>query len=107
MRRKKEFTAEQIEWFKANYEIAPINESRRYMKVGYDRIAELAEELGLKVKERKPLSTIKKKEKPKIYYDADAPGNYCIDCKYYRSEGICLKTGKEIGALWQKKCFKK
>ena len=105
MRRKKEFTAEQIEWFKENFPTGNINVVRAKMGVTIGRLYELAEEWGVERKKERKGKYLPAGHKRLLYFDPDAPGNYCINCDRYIPGGVCRKTGKEVGGLWQKRCF--
>ena len=66
---------------------------------------EKAEELGLKKIVLKPSAVKTSKDRKVLWMDENACGSYCQDCIRYH-KGKCEKTGKEVGALWQKKCFR-
>ena len=105
----KEFTPEQIEWLKENYPKISDHKCRLHLKISYKRLWMLAEQLGLQKEKPTELETEKKvpvkTQKKRLYEDENAK-DYCIDCTRYRYGGICEKTGKWVGALWMKKCFK-
>ena len=105
MGRKKTFTPEQIEWFKANWYETNINVVRAKMGVTIGRLYELAEEWGVERKKERKGKYLPAGHKRLLYFDPDAPGNYCINCDCYIPGGVCRKTGKEVGGLWQKRCF--
>lgn len=104
--RHRNWTKGELEWLTENYSIKTNYHCRTFLHISNTRLLHKAKELGLEKEkgkhqvERKP-----QPQKPPYYKDADAPGGYCMDCcRYYNL--ICEKTGKEVGALWQKKCFK-
>ena len=44
-------------------------------------------------------------KKTKHQWEDENVSGYCLDCCHYVKGGICSKSGKWVGALWQKKCF--
>ena len=102
MSHKVEFTQEHRDWLRDNYPLLSNKQCRKYLGCGFDRLKVLVEELGMEWKTYTPAAKIRMER----HHDREANGGYCIDCKRYREGGICGKNGKEIGALWQKKCFK-
>lgn len=104
--RERIFSSEEIEWLKANYATKSDHACRTYLHISYERLWLIATELGL---EKKPIilpKTAPKKTKKVLYMDQSVSINFCIDCIRYREGGFCSKTGKPIGALWQKECFR-
>ena len=95
------FTDEHRKWLKENYAHLSNRQCRLHIGCGYERLKELVLELGLTWKSDDRAI----QQKRSRYNDAEACGRYCMDCEKYRKDGICGKTGKDIGALWQKKCF--
>lgn len=99
---KRKYTEEQLEWFRKNYPTQTYKYIRLTLHMGIDTIKRLAKEMNLvKVEEEKAAPP----PKPKYFYDEGCIC-FCQDCLYYVANGRCEKSGKEIGALWQKKCFK-
>lgn len=71
--------------------------------MGITTLKRLAQEMNLeKVIEKKKSSL---PPKPKYFHDEGCSG-FCQDCLCYVANGRCEKSSREIGALWQKKCFK-
>lgn len=105
----RKWTAEELEWLKENYPTKSDHYCRTHLHTSYKMLWQTAEELGLvKVKptdfeKNKEVQVIKCSKKT-AHYDEGARG-YCMDCPHYSKGAICSKTGKEIGALWQKKCY--
>ena len=104
----REWTDEEIQWLKENYPTQSDHKCRTKLGISYKRLWMKAEELGLeKVKpsdfEAARQVQVTKASKKRYFYDEGAQG-YCQDCKLYLN-AICGKTGKDVGALWQKKCF--
>ena len=99
-----EITDEHREWLKENYAHLSNKQCRKHIGCGYDRLKKLVAELGLQWRTEIKSKGVKVK---KCLSDQILDGNYCQDCKRYIANGICGKTGKDIGALWQKKCFEK
>lgn len=118
MRTTRELTEEELKWLTENYPRQTKHYCMAYLHLGFESIERIARQLGLKrasvikkpgrVKPSQPFQSdapVKKKKK-EIFLDEDAPGGYCMDCKRYK-DAICSRTGKEAGALWIKKCFKR
>lgn len=103
--RPREWTPEEIEWLKENYPIKTDHSCRMHLHISYERLYEKAEELGLKKIVLKPSAVKTSKDRKVLWIDENACGSYCQDCIRYH-KGKCEKTGKEVGALWQKKCFR-
>ena len=101
---KTNLTQEDIEWVRENYLTTSTRAAAAYLKIGYRRLKEITEELGLHKKpvEVKP----KEKKKKKVLHEDEDTKGYCMDCKIYQYGGICAKSDKWVGALWRKKCFK-
>lgn len=106
-----QITPEQIEWLKENYPITTDHNCRLYLHIGYKRLWMLVEQYGLKKRDltekEKEERSILKLQKNVAWCDINNKGGYCIDCVNYRTDGICWKMKKPIGALWKKKCFKR
>lgn len=94
-------TDEHREWLKANYAHLSNRECRKHIGCGFARLREEVERCGLKWKS----DVVAIQQKKSRHTDEGIIGNYCMDCSRYRVNGICGKTGKDVGALWQKKCF--
>jgi len=104
--RDRVFTQGEIEWLTENYPIKSNYFCRTYLHISNTRLLNKAKELGLEKVKGKHSEVRKPKPKKSPYYkDTDAPGGYCMDCRRY-CKLTCKKTGREVGALWQKKCFK-
>jgi hypothetical protein len=106
--RHRSWTKGELEWLTENYPVKTNYFCRTFLHISNTRLLNKVKEMGLeKAKGAKPDVIVRKPQpqKPKIYLDADAPGGYCMDCTRY-SNGVCRKKGKDVGALWQKKCFK-
>ena len=105
--RKREWSEEEMEWLKQNYATTTDHKLRTHLHMSQERLTRLAKEFGLKkekVEQRSGLFTPKKKTKKVLHQDEEST-DFCMDCQKYCKGGICGKTGKEVGALWQKKCF--
>ena len=89
------------QWLIENYANLSNKECRAQLGCEYGRLKELVKECGLTWK-----SDTKAAQHKMSRYCDEASGHYCMDCKRYRTNGICGKDGRDIGALWQKKCFK-
>ena len=100
--RGKQFTDEDRQWLKDNYPHLSNKQCMVHFGCGSERLKTLVEECGLEYKLQ--VLTPKKKKKP-IWIDNDNCTSFCLDCKDYIKTGICGKTGKDVGALWKKKCF--
>lgn len=100
MGKKVEITTEHREWLKANYAQLSNRKCREHIGCGYERLKEVLLELGMTFKSDIPSV----RQKAQRCHDQEA-GNYCMDCEYYKTGGECRKTGRSIGALWQKQCF--
>lgn len=99
---KRKYTEEQLEWFRKNYPTQTDKFIRLTLHMGISTIKRLAAEMNLeKVEEEKAAPP----PKPKYFCDEGSSG-FCQDCKFYVKNGKCEDSNKEIGALWQKKCFK-
>lgn len=101
--RKREFTPEELDWLRENYPITTDYVCRTHLHICNERLLRLVAEMGLQkriiIKERKP------RPKVYIYLDDKAPGGFCMDCNKYVPGGQCGRNGKEVGALWIKRCF--
>jgi len=98
------FTDEDRRWLIENYPHLSNREARVHLECGFDKLKQLVKECGLEYKEFVPAAKPKVKVKSQ-WRDEDACGGYCMDCENYRAGGECRKTGRSVGALWQKKCF--
>ena len=99
------FTDEDKKWLIANYPHLTKKKCMSHLKCGRVAIDKLMQECGIEPRlytERQPQP---QKEVTFIWTDKGCV-RYCMDCREYRKDGICQKTGKTIGALWQKRCFK-
>ena len=108
--RPREWTTEDLDWLTDNYPHKTEAFCANHFQVSIYAVRKKAKELQLKrvfykrdKQKEKKLFAIKIKSP--VYMDAYAKG-HCLDCVYYLSEGNCSKTGREVGALWQKKCFR-
>ena len=103
----KPLTPSEVEWLKEHFPTHTNNFCRRHLGIGYDRFLKIIQELKLE----RPKGThgnlvdLIVYKKKKVHIDEEAKG-YCLDCLNYREGGICIKSGKWVGALWEKKCFK-
>lgn len=106
--RPREWTPEEIEWLKTNYPIKSDHICRMHLHISYERLYEKADELGLKKEIPRKVEEINKtpNKKKVVWIDETACGGYCQDCRDYVHGGLCSKTNRWVGALWQKKCFK-
>ena len=99
-----------MEWLKQNYATTTDHKLRTHLHMSQERLTRLAKEFGLKKEmvdpDRVGLFTTKKKKTKKVLHQDEESTDFCMDCQKYVKGGICGKTGKEVGALWQKKCFK-
>jgi hypothetical protein len=106
--RKREWSEEEMEWLKENYPYMTDYKLRTHLHMSQERLIKLAKEFGWQ-KVNHPanvgLFTPKKKTKKVLHQEEDSQG-YCMDCSFYRPGGLCKKTGKDVGALWMKKCFR-
>lgn len=109
MAQERIFTDEDREWLKENYPHLSNNACVKHLKCGYESFKMLLAECGLKHRNQTNANTKfqAKKEQRFAWLDAGATGERCMDCRDYVYGGICSKTGKWVGALWQKKCFNK
>ena len=109
MAQERIFTDEDRDWLKENYPHLSNNTCIKHLKCGYESLKRLLAECGLKHRNQTHINTRfkAKKEKKFLWLDVGAEGERCMDCKSYVKGGTCFKTGKDIGALWQKKCFNK
>ena len=105
--RQREWTQDELDWLTNNYPNKTDYFCRTYLHISHERLQSMVEKLGLEKtkgkhsrEERKP-----KPQKPPYYRDVDAPGGYCMDCSKYCNI-TCGRTGRTVGALWQKKCFR-
>lgn len=106
MAQGREFTGEDREWLKENYPHLTNTACMKYLKCGRQPLKNLVAECGLEYHKSNPNTKfIAKKEMRFPWMDAGAEGKRCMDCKWYVAGGTCSKTGKDVGALWQKKCF--
>lgn len=102
-----ELTPRDMRWLEEQYPILPDSEIRKHLRIGNYRLAKIVKDNGwVKIRHTRS-KAIFHNPKPKkvLWLDEEAPGGRCIDCRNY-VKGCCIKTGKDVGALWQKKCFK-
>ena len=105
--RQREWTPEEVEWLKENYPIKSDRFCRIQLHVCWIRLREKVKELGLqKAGEIKVRATTEKPAVKNPVWHDEGCERYCMECLRYHPGGGCQKTGKEVGALWQKKCFK-
>lgn len=110
--RERTFTKKELDWLRENYPTSSDYKIRTHLHMGQGRLQMLVEEMGLekedpeKFRNKIPVEG-KVKVKVDITRDEGAPGGVCMDCDYYKIGGICGRTGKEICALWKKRCFTK
>ena len=64
-------------------------------------------ECGLTYEKKSNDSKIAKTKERFLWKDEGTKEDRCMDCSHYAYGGLCSKTGKWVGALWQKKCFTK
>lgn len=100
------FTGEDREWLIENYPHLSNTACVRTLKCGFKSLRKLVAECGLEYHNQTKPNTkfIAKKEKTFLWKDKDATER-CMDCEWYMQGGTCTKTGKAVGALWQKRCF--
>lgn len=108
--RQREWTSEEIEWLKENYPVKSDHVCRLHLHISYKRLWLKVEELGLKKVKPTDFEVEKKVHvkcrKRRLYEDEDSLKGYCLDCIHYIAGGKCKNSGKDVGALWQKKCFR-
>lgn len=103
MAQERIFTEEDRQWLKDNYPLLSNKKCQKHFDCGYEVLKKLVAECGMVYRN---LSHDNTKPKAKhAWYDDEVCKGYCMDCKHYVQSCKCSKTGKEIGALWQKKCF--
>lgn len=109
MKQTREFTEEDRDWLIANYPHHTNRACLEHLKVGYKKLKEWIAACGLEYRHQTHENTkVKLKNRWKEEPDKETMiGNYCIDCSNYVKGGTCSRNGKTIGALWQKKCFKR
>lgn len=105
MAQERIFTGEDRDWLKENYPHLSNTACQRHLKCAIESLKKLVAECGLTYKGANT-NVVVKKEKNPIWQDAGTKGCVCLDCDNYVHGGLCSKTGKWVGALWQKKCFK-
>lgn len=96
------WTEEDRQWIVKNYPLLTHKDIMRHLQCGRDSLHRLMKEAGIEPVQRE---IHEPKAKKVAWYDEDGKG-YCLDCKYYRKDGNCIKTGKAVGGLWFKKCLK-
>ena len=90
-----------------NYPTKSDHDCRVYLKISPQRLVAKAKELGLaKKRDTSTYSLIPIKRRKCIWFDEGSFGQYCMNCSAYVIGGTCDNNGKEVGALWQKRCFK-
>lgn len=99
------FTDEDRDWLKENYPHLTNRTCIQHLKIGFKTLKELVVECGLEYKCRTNANT--KEELRNRWKEDNTNIGYCMDCSRYVTGGTCGKTGKCVGALWQKKCFNK
>lgn len=103
MAQERIFTGEDRDWLKENYPHLSNKKCLLHFKCGYESLKKLVQDCGLIWKntnnQKKPT------KKPKDQWEDEGVSGYCLDCCHYVKGGICSKSGKWVGALWQKKCF--
>lgn len=106
MAQERNFTGEDRKWLMENYSHLSNTACIKALKCGYKSLRKLVAECGLEYHNQTNPNTkfIAQKEKKFVWQDRDATGR-CMDCKRYVPGGICSKTGRDVGALWQKTCF--
>lgn len=102
------WTPEEIAWLSENYPIKSDHDCRIHLHISYEKLYQKVDELGLvKIKKRRVEEVNKTPNKKKVLWIDDGHKNrFCMECKTYLNGGICTRTGKPVGALWQKKCFR-
>lgn len=107
MVKERVFTDEDREWLIENYPHLSNTACIKALKCGKQSLQKLVAECGLEYHNQTKPNTkfIAQKEKKFVWKDKDATER-CMDCKRYVQGGTCSKTGRDVGALWQKTCFK-
>lgn len=106
--KERPITEEQLQWLRENFDKYSNHKLRVSLHTTEKRLVRLMAEMNLVRTERakgQRLPIAKKVKKKYVYLDEDAPGQYCRQCLYYQQGGICKKFSKDVGALWQKRCF--
>lgn len=104
--RPRVWTPEEEQWLRDNYPTKSDISCRKYLHVSRHHMMLKVQELGL-IKKRNPqYSLIPVKKRQCVWLDENSSGGYCMNCTDYVSGGTCCNGGKEVGALWQKRCFK-
>ena len=75
----------------------------KWLEVSVATVAKYQRQLGLR-KDRAPIKRSKFRVK-KVAPIMQGAG-YCLDCINYREGGLCRRSGKSVGALHKKECFK-
>lgn len=110
--RERTFTKKELDWLRENYPTSSDYKIRTHLHMGQGRLQMLVEEMGLekedpeKFRHKIPVDG-RVKFKKDITKDKEASGSVCMECAYYRQGGVCGRTGKDICALWKKRCFTK
>lgn len=100
------FTDEDREWLKDNYPHLSNKKCIEHFRCGYDTFKRLVEDCGLTYRDANKYAKKNSDVPTKNKWQDKICGGYCIDCQQYVPGGSCSQTGKAVGALWQKKCFK-
>lgn len=104
----REWTSEDIQWLKDNYATKSDHACKTHFKTTFQQLWLKVDELGLKKDKPSDFELLRllyrRGDKKMLHKDQEGKG-YCLDCPRYRVGGFCSKTGKEVGALWQKKCY--
>ena len=102
----REFTDEDRQWITENYPHLSNAKCLEHLKCGYRAFKRLVEECNLSYRDANKYKKKSNEASAKSKWQDNACERYCIDCSFYFREGRCAKTGKGVGALWQKECFK-
>jgi hypothetical protein len=106
MRPRREFNDEDRKWIIENYPHLTNREAREHLQCGYDKLKAWVIACGYEYKGARLPDKSKQVVKVKSQWrDEDACGGYCMECVHYKTGGECRKTGRSVGALWQKRCF--
>ena len=104
MAQERIFTDEDRDWLKENYPHLSNKKCLLHLKCGYESLKKLVQDCGLIWKntnnQKKP--TKKPNTNGRMRMSADIALIVVT-----MSKEACSKSGKWVGALWQKKCFNK
>lgn len=104
---KRVFTEEDRKWLVKFYPLQTAKQCMHHFHCTREKLRELVEDCGMKYRGHKNEKKVKKTPvKPRNKWQDEGATRFCIDCRHYNPNGICGKSMKEVGALWQRKCFK-